>query len=117
MLTREFAQAFSQDWIAGWNARDMDLILAHYTDDFEMSSPIIAQIAGEPSGRLKGKSKVEAYWRAALQKMPNLHFDYEQTLIGANSLTLIYRGHRGLSAEVFFFNDDLLVYKASANYL
>ena len=102
MISREFAEKFSKEWIESWNSHDMKRILLHYTDDFEMSSPLIPQIAGEPSGRLKGKKAVGAYWTAALQRVPNLHFELIQTLIGADSVTIYYRGHRGLVAEVFF---------------
>lgn len=33
-----FARRFAADWIAAWNRHDLDAILAHYTDDFEMRS-------------------------------------------------------------------------------
>ena len=56
MLTKEFADHFAADWIDSWNAHDMDRILSHYTEDFEMSSALIVQIANEPSGKLKGDS-------------------------------------------------------------
>ena len=42
-LTREFAHQFAEDWIAVWNSHDLEAILSHYTDDFEMSSPLIVQ--------------------------------------------------------------------------
>ncbi len=40
MIDQQWAQAFAEDWIASWNSHDMERILAHYTDDFEMSSPL-----------------------------------------------------------------------------
>ena len=43
-------------------------ILSHYEDDFEMASPLIVEVAGEPSGVLHGKDKVGAYWEKALQR-------------------------------------------------
>lgn len=116
MITPEFAKHFADDWIDAWNHHDLDRILSHYSEDFEMSSPYIAQIAGEPSGTLRGKTAVGAYWSAALQRMPGLHFELITTLIGAHSLTLYYRGVRGLAAEVFFFNAQGAVVKACAHY-
>lgn len=116
MLDKAFADDFSADWVAAWNNHDLDRILSHYTDDFEMSSPVIIKVAGEPSGTLKGKEKVGAYWAKALQLVPDLHFELMTTLIGVDSLTLYYKGTRGLSAEVFHFNQDGKVTKAYAHY-
>ncbi len=117
MITREFADEFAREWIAAWNSHDLDRILSHYAEDFEMSSPYIAQIAGEASGTLKGKAAVGAYWKLALARMPDLHFQLVSTLVGAHSLTLYYRGARGMAAEVFFFDTDgHRVVKAAAHY-
>lgn len=48
--------------------------LAHYTDDFEMSSPLIVQLMGESSGTLTGKQSVGDYWRTAMARNLNLNF-------------------------------------------
>jgi hypothetical protein len=116
MISREFGEAFAKEWIAAWNSHDLDRILAHYTDDFTMSSPYIAQIAGVASGNLTGKAQIRAYWAAALERMPSLRFELVQTLIGADSVTIYYRGVKGMVAEVFFFGKDQLVYQAAAHY-
>ena len=75
MMTRDEALRFAQEWAAAWNARDLDRILAHYSDDVEMSTPFIVKLMGEPSGTLKGKQQVRAYWRRALDRIPDLHFE------------------------------------------
>ena len=84
---------FSNEWIAAWNSHDLPRILSHYSDDFEMSSPYIAQIAGEPSGTLKGKLKVGAYWQNALQHFPRLHFELVEVLMGVSSLAMYYKSN------------------------
>ncbi len=117
MIDRAFAQHFAADWIDAWNRHDIDRILAHYTDDFEMSSPVIVKIAGEPSGRLKGKEAVGSYWRKALELLPGLQFDLLATLVGLNSITLYYNGVRGPSAEVFHFDESGRVARAFAHYV
>ncbi len=50
MLENNFAEHFAADWIDSWNSHDLERILSHYTDDFEMASPVIIKVAGEPSG-------------------------------------------------------------------
>lgn len=116
MITREFADRFAQEWIDAWNSHHLERVLSHYADDFEMSSPYIAQIAGEPFGMLKGKPAVAAYWTQALERVSTLHFEVHLTLLGADSLVIYYRGARGMAAEVFFFEPNGLVVKASAYY-
>lgn len=60
MITPEFASQFSQEWLSAWNGHDLEAILSHYAEDFEMISPYIVAITGEPSGTLKGKRAVGA---------------------------------------------------------
>lgn len=116
-MDKAFAEHFAADWIESWNAHDLGRVLSHYTDDFEMSSPIIIQVAGEPSGRLCGKGPVGAYWSKALQLIPDLHFKLVSVLLGVDSVTLYYRGAAGrLVAEVFFFDPNKKVSRAVAHY-
>jgi hypothetical protein len=116
-MDSEFANSFAAEWIAAWNAHDLPRVLSHYTDDFEMSSPKIVEIAGEPSGRLVGKPDVGAYWAKALARMPDLHFELLGVLYGVDSVVLYYRRAGGQrAAEVFYFNSEGLVCRACANY-
>ena len=111
-----FAQRFAEEWIAAWNSHDLERILEHYEDDFSMSSPIIATLAGEPSGKLQGKAAVGAYWSKALQKVPDLRFELLTVLAGVDSITVYYKGHRGLSAEVLHLGAGGKVRAAYAHY-
>lgn len=115
-MTNEFAARFAHEWIAAWNSHDLQRILAHYEDDFEMSSPVIPVLVGEPSGKLRGKAAVGAYWAQALQKLPNLHFELVTVLAGMDSVTIYYKGHRGLCAEVLHFGPAGQVRAAFAHY-
>lgn len=116
MIDNKFAESFAGDWIGSWNSHDLNRILAHYSDQFEMSSPVIIQVAGEPSGTLMGKDAVGGYWAKALRLMPELRFELLSTLVGVNSITLYYKSARGLTAEVFHFDADRKIVKAYAHY-
>ena len=116
MLDKHFAEQFAAEWIGAWNAHDLKRVLSHYSDNFEMSSPLIARIVNEPSGKLYGKDAIGAYWAKALELAPELHFDLVTTLTGANSITLYYKNQRGLAAEVFIFGPDKKVTQAFAHY-
>jgi hypothetical protein len=111
------AQHFAEDWVASWNAHDLERILSHYTADFSMTSPLIVQIAGEASGTLKGHAAVGAYWRKALERIPDLRFELLGIFRSVDSVVLHYRNQAGrLSAESFRFNADGKVHTAVAHY-
>jgi hypothetical protein len=116
MIDKAFANHFAANWIESWNTHNLDRILSHYTDDFEMYSPVIIRVSGEISGILKGKKAVSLYWAKALQVIPDLYFELIDILVGVNSITLYYNGARGLSAEVFHFNSEGKVMRAYAHY-
>jgi len=112
----EAANTFANHWIESWNSHDLEEILSHYADDFEMSSPVIISSMGEPSGKLKGKEIIRVYWSKSLARYPDLHFEKLHVLVGSGSVTIIYNGVRGLSAEVFHFNEQGKVHAAQAHY-
>ena len=117
MINRAQAEALADEWIAAWNAHDLPRVLAHYTDDFEMQSPKIASIAGEPSGILRGKGAVRAYWMKAMQLIPGLHFEKLGVFVGAHSVTVHYRNHEGkLAAEVLELDASGKIRRAAAHY-
>jgi len=115
-LTPAFAERFAREWVAAWNAHDLERILSHYEDDFEMSSPVIVRLVGEASGTLRGKPAIRAYWAKALEAAPELRFEIVSVLAGVGSVTVCYRGHRGLAAEVFHFGASGKVARAFAHY-
>jgi len=116
IMEKGFAERFAKEWIAAWNSHDLERILAHYEDDFEMSSPIITTLIGERSGKLRGKVAVGAYWAKALRSIPNLRFELLAALAGVNSITVYYQGHRGLAAEVLHLSASGKVKEAFAHY-
>ena len=111
------ARQFAASWYAAWNAHDLEAILEHYTDDVEMSSPLVAGLAGEPGGRIVGKEALRAYFAAGLERYPDLHFEPPELFVGVDSLVLRYRSIGGRpSAEVVFLADDGRVRRYVAHY-
>jgi len=97
---------FAERWIEAWNRHDLDAVLAHFSKDLEFCSPLIPAFAGDPSGRLIGKEAVRRYWNTGLSRLPDLHFELVDVLVGVGCLLILYRGHRGLSAEVLTLGTD-----------
>ena len=117
MISSEQARAFADDWIASWNAHDLERILAHYTPAFSMTSPFIVEVAGEASGTLHGREAVGAYWNKALARMPDLCFELIGVYRSMNSVVIHYRNQAGrVGAESFSFDANGLVHSAVAHY-
>jgi len=117
VISKDWAEQFAKEWVDSWNAHNLERVLSHYAKDFEMSSPFIVAFTGEPSETLKGQADVGAYWRTALKRIPDLHFELLQVFVGVNSITIYYRVVLGkLATEVLFFNPDGKAYKALAHY-
>lgn len=111
------AKQFADEWISAWNSHDLELILNHYSDDIEVTTPMIKMAAGIESGTLKGKDAVADYWRKALSKIPDLHFELIAVTECIHSIALYYKSVMDkMCIEVMFFNDEGKVYKMFAHY-
>ena len=111
------AKQFAEHWVAAWNSHNIDDVLSHYAEDFEMTTPMIQRVLGIKSGTLKGKQAVGDYWRAALEKIPDLNFSVIEVTCGIGSVSIYYNAVMGKKAiETFFFNEQGKVYKALATY-
>ena len=81
--------------------------MSHYSDDFEMKSPLILECIAGSQGCLKGKDKVAAYWRPSVSATAPLRFESIDVLAGIDSVTLYYRSvGRRLVAETLLFNEQ-----------
>jgi ketosteroid isomerase-like protein len=109
--------AFAQEWIAAWNAHDLDRVLSHYAADVEVSSPLAAERVPGSGGYVRGTTALRAYWEPALAANPDLHFELESVLTAVDGCTILYRNHRGQQvAESLFWNDAGLVTRAAVAY-
>jgi hypothetical protein len=117
MLEQSWALKFAKEWIASWNSHDLGKILSHYTEDFQMSSPLIVQRLGRTDGVLKGKPAVAEYWKEALAQGPPLRFELRDVLVGIDQLTIYYQSvGRKVVAETLTFNNALKVVAGSAQW-
>ena len=108
---------FTSEWISSWNSHDLDTILKHYSDDVEITSPMIQLAAGIKAESLKGKASVAEYWRIALKKIPDLRFELIDVAEGINSVAIYYRSVMSKKTiEVMFFNQQGKVNKVFAHY-
>jgi len=100
-MTRDEAWNLANHWIAAWNAHDLELIMTHYGDGIELTSPVAAQLVGASGGRVVGKQNLRAYFQRGLQAYPDLHFRLEDVLWGVNSVVLYYTNQVGTHTGEF----------------
>jgi len=117
VLTRDEAWKLAKEWVAAWNAHDLELILAHYEDDVELTSPVAAQLLGTADGKVVGKANLRAYFQRGLAAYPELQFQLEEVLWGVNSVVLCYKNQRGTrTAEFMELSAGGKVVRVVANY-
>jgi ketosteroid isomerase-like protein len=89
-MTHDEARERGAEWARAWNARDIDAVLAHFTDDVTFLSPVAADVVGTPE--LRGKPALRAYWERALARIGRLHFTVERVLwdTEAQELVVLY---------------------------
>ncbi|WP_145960895.1 nuclear transport factor 2 family protein [Sphingosinithalassobacter portus] len=109
-MNRTDMEAFAASWIANWNARDLDAILAHFAEDAHFISPLAAEVTGSPV--IKGKADLSAYWSRALEASTDLHFtliaaicDVEAQLLGVHYIAR-RNGKARRALETMRFVDD-----------
>jgi hypothetical protein len=100
-VTKDEAWKLAEHWVAAWNAHDLELIMTHYGDAIELTSPIAAQLLGTPSGKLNGKANLRAYFQRGLEAYPELHFHLENVFLGISSVVLVYTNQKGTRVAEF----------------
>ena len=94
-MTRDEAWSFANHWVAAWNAHDLDLIMTHYEDAIELTSPVATQLLGTAGGKVVGKASLRSYFQRGLEAYPELRFHLEDVLWGVNSVVLYYTNQKG----------------------
>jgi len=116
-VTREDAWNLASNWVAAWNAHDLDLMMTHYDDAIELTSPVAAQLLGSSDGKVVGKANVRAYFQRGLEAYPELRFRLEDVLWGVNSVVFYYTNQKGTrTAEFMELSAIGKVVRVVANY-
>jgi len=116
-MTFEDAKDFAHDWIAAWNAHDLDRIVGHYAQEIEFVSPLIVERLGDASGTIHNRDALREYFGIGLNNNPALRFAFKQVLMGVRGFTLIYENARGgQTAEYFEHNAEGKVRRAICCY-
>jgi predicted ester cyclase len=116
-VTRDEASQLANDWVAAWNAHDLDRIMGHYDEAVELTSPVAARLLGTADGKVIGKANLRTYFARGLEAYPELQFRLEDVLWGLNSVVLYYTNQKGArTAEFMELSAAGKVVRVVANY-
>ena len=107
-MTYQSMMAFAESWIAAWNRRDVEAVLAHYAEEAQFVSPVAGNLVGRPT--LRNKKELEDYWHTALARISTLEFKLDHAAWDERRLELnvIYEanlnGERKRACEIMRFD-------------
>ncbi len=88
-------RAHANQWLAAWNARDLDAVMACYSDDVDFAAPTVVTRWGRPDGRLRGKVELRHHFEQGMRLAPELRFTEEAFLTSPDGYALFYRRENG----------------------
>ena len=116
-MIKDEAWDLARRWVAAWNAHDLDLIMTHYDEAIELTSPVAARLLEKADGKVVGKTNLRAYFQRGLQAYPDLHFQLDDVLWGINSVVLCYTNQKGTrTGEFMELSSNGKVVRVVANY-
>jgi ketosteroid isomerase-like protein len=86
-LNPDRARAYAEQWIANWNRKDAEAVLAHFSNDVVFTSARAVAIMG--SSRLETKASLREYWSRAIAQIQTLHFKLDYVLCESDRLGII----------------------------
>jgi len=115
-LTHGDALAYAEKWIALWNAKDVEAVLALFSDDFVFTSPRAASIVG--SAPIEDKAMLAKYWTQAIAAIQTIHFTLDYVIAEGNRMAIVYTpeidGKRIRAVEFLVFGSDGLIHSGEA---
>ncbi|MEO9130520.1 MAG: nuclear transport factor 2 family protein [Sphingomonas sp.] len=103
-------QTFAAEWLAAWNAHDVEAVLRHFHDDAMFTSPFAALLFPESGGRLAGKQAIREYWTAGIARVPDLQFSIDTVFVGVDCLVIAYVNQKQVRvSEVLKFAGDRVI--------
>ena len=117
MIDRSQALAVAEEWLDAWNSHDPERVVAHFTEDVLVCSPLAGQLRPGSNGELHGKNEVLSYYRDGLAASPGLQFSLVEVCIGIENVTVVYRNQRGvLVVEDLTLRDNGLACEVRVSY-
>lgn len=107
-MTMFDCDAFAEEWIGAFNARDLERILSHYSVGIELISPLYLRFSNGQSDTVRGIGELRTYFGSALQRYPELRFTLLEVGKGSRGPCIRYHTTLGdrIAMEAFEVNTD-----------
>jgi 8-oxo-dGTP diphosphatase len=109
-VSERAAQELARAWVAAFNRRDLDGLLALYADDAVHFSPKLRARQPETGGLVKGKAALRAWWADSFERLPGLHYEARRVTAAGDRLFLEY--DRSLPGEATLAVAELFVVRS-----
>src|SRR5260221_8994606 len=107
MMDQQRARAHAEQWIAAWNARNLDAIMEQYAPSIRFTAPTVISRWNKTDGILIGRDELHRHFKRGLDLAPHLHFELIDVLMGVDGVTIIYRRETGaLVADVVVLDEN-----------
>ncbi|MEO8127645.1 MAG: nuclear transport factor 2 family protein [Bryobacteraceae bacterium] len=106
-MNRTEAEAYAQDWIRDWCARNVEGIVSHFAEDAQFVSPVAAKRTG--NALVVGREALTAYWQV-VHSFGSFRFTLERVIWdeAGQEMVIVYTrdidGRRDRACELLRFN-------------
>ena len=91
MIDAEVARALVASWHEGWNAEDVDRIMAPFAADVVFTSPFVSRVGPDGAAEaVEGAEALRAYVTGALRRTPGIRYRVDEVHLGTDTLVLDY---------------------------
>jgi ketosteroid isomerase-like protein len=103
-----------QDWLEGWNGRQLDRVMAHYAEDATFQSPTVLLRVPGSDGTLRGRAAIRELYEKWLAAFPALRFELVDVIEREGGVLVLHRKHNvfaahpGLTVEIFETSGGLI---------
>lgn len=116
MSTQIEPRVFADQWISDWNRKDVEAVLAHFSEGVVFTSPRAAAVLGSPM--VEGKSRLRECWTKAISRIQTIHFTLDYVIGDRERIGIVYvseiNGKKMRSVEFLVFGEDGLVREGEA---
>jgi hypothetical protein len=91
MLDDATVKQLQSHWAEGWNAYDLEKIMAPMGEDVVFSSPFVSTLKGDPAQTtVDGYGALRAYVVDSLIRVPGIAYTLDTTYVGPDTVILAY---------------------------
>jgi len=117
VLSNDESQRIARAWVDAWNSRDLARLAEMYSDSCELSSPLIAIVMGERSGRLFGKTQIINFWKRLCEREEKIDFELFGVYRGVGTVVISHRSFLGKNAlELMELDETFRIIRSASSF-